>query len=29
VPAILVPLAIAAGLGALGGIAGERLLPSR
>ena len=28
-PAILVPLAIAAGLGAIGGLAGERLLPSR
>ena len=27
-PAILVPLSIAAGLGALGGLAGERLLPS-
>lgn len=28
-PAILVPLAMAAGLGAVGGLAGERLLPSR
>jgi len=28
-PAILVPLAIAAALGALGGAIGERLLPSR
>lgn len=28
-PAILVPLAIAAGLGAVGGLVGERLLPSR
>ena len=28
-PAILIPLAIAAGLGALGGHVGERLLPSR
>ncbi len=28
-PAILVPLAIAAGLGAIGGLVGERLLPSR
>ena len=28
-PGILVPLAIAAALGALGGFAGERLLPSR
>ena len=28
-PGLLVPLAIAAGLGALGGVAGERLLPSR
>jgi len=28
-PTILVPLAIAAALGALGGLAGERLLPSR
>ena len=28
-PAILVPLAIAATLGALGGVLGERLLPSR
>lgn len=28
-PGILVPLALAAGLGALGGFAGERLLPSR
>ena len=28
-PAILIPLAIAAALGALGGAVGERLLPSR
>src|SRR5258708_10287193 len=28
-PAILVPLAIAAGLGAIGGLVGERLLPTR
>jgi len=28
-PAILVPLTIAAGLGAIGGLAGERLLPTR
>jgi hypothetical protein len=28
-PAILVPLGIAAALGALGGFVGERLLPSR
>jgi len=28
-PSILVPLTIAAGLGALGGLVGERLLPSR
>jgi len=28
-PAILIPLAIAAALGALGGFVGERLLPSR
>jgi len=28
-PTILVPLTIAAGLGALGGLVGERLLPSR
>jgi len=28
-PAILIPLAVAAGLGALGGWVGERLLPSR
>ena len=28
-PALLLPLAVAAGLGALGGFAGERLLPSR
>ena len=28
-PTILVPLAIAAGLGAIGGVVGERLLPSR
>jgi hypothetical protein len=28
-PTILVPLAIAAGLGGLGGLLGERLLPSR
>lgn len=29
VPAILIPLALAAALGALGGFVGERLLPSR
>ena len=28
-PAILVPLAIAAALGAIGGFVGERLLPTR
>ena len=28
-PTILIPLAIAAGLGAFGGLLGERLLPSR
>ena len=28
-PTILVPLAVAAGLGAIGGLAGEHLLPSR
>jgi len=28
-PAILIPLAIAAALGALGGVIGERLLPTR